>query len=175
MELMFNHTIQLCEIQTRIRKKVGGSTQGRISRLQCRYLAFVDHYRYDLFEVNDDLQLKMVILSHVSSENVIIELYVEFAEVDGFSPSLATIAANVGTGVEVESPIIRRTDDLLLSTRTDEGTSNPLLEGDNEGTDEEEYAAEEKDVDKEKDVTDEEDTCEEQGTTNAFDGEESDP
>lgn len=36
----------------------------------------------------------------------------------------------------------RRTDNLLLSTGTGEGVLNPLLEGDNDGADEEEDASE---------------------------------
>ncbi|KAH1129631.1 hypothetical protein J1N35_001009 [Gossypium stocksii] len=203
VELTFNCTIQLCKIQTRIRRKVGGSTRGRISRLQCRYLASVDHYRYDLFDLNDELQLKIVISLHVSNGNTIIELYVEFAEVDGSSPSLATIAVDVEIEVEVESLLswaestytggssmytehqtgidfggymdCKITNDLPLSMRTDEGSSNLLLEGDNKGVDEEEYAVEDENVDEGKDATNKEDMCEEQGTTNAFDGEELDP
>ncbi|KAH1114218.1 hypothetical protein J1N35_007596 [Gossypium stocksii] len=53
----------------------------------------------------------------------------------------------------------RRTDDLLLSTETHEGTSKPLLEWDNEGAVEEEDATEEKD------------TSEEQMTANVVDNE----
>lgn len=42
----------------------------------------------------------------------------------------------------------KRTDDLLLYMGTGEGALNPLLEGDNEDTDEEENTAVEEDVGK---------------------------
>ncbi|MBA0847010.1 hypothetical protein Goshw_011090, partial [Gossypium schwendimanii] len=57
----------------------------------------------------------------------------------------------------------RRIDDLLLLTETGKGTSNPLLEDDNKGIDEEEDAVEEKD------------TGEEEGAVNAIDEDELDP
>ncbi|MBA0549533.1 hypothetical protein Golob_020558, partial [Gossypium lobatum] len=57
----------------------------------------------------------------------------------------------------------RRIDDLLLLTETDKDTSNPLLEDDNKGIDEEEDTDEEKDV------------GEEEGVANTIDEDELDP
>ncbi|KAK5836020.1 hypothetical protein PVK06_011757 [Gossypium arboreum] len=141
MELVFNSTIQMHELRTKIKKKVGGSSQGRITRLQYIFIAFIDPYKYELFDVISETHIKMVILSHILSENTVIELYVEFVDTDGSSPSLTLGASNTGIEVQAKSPTTRlcgrRTNDLLLSTGAAEGTFNTVLEGDNEGVDEE--------------------------------------
>ncbi|KAH1129569.1 hypothetical protein J1N35_000947 [Gossypium stocksii] len=84
------------------------------------------------------------------------ELYVEFAKVDGFGQSSTIVAANVGTKAEVESHTTRRTNDLLLSTGASEDTLNPLLKCDNDGANEEEDAVKEKDAIEEEYVGEEE-------------------
>ncbi|KAH1113722.1 hypothetical protein J1N35_007100 [Gossypium stocksii] len=165
MEFGLNRVIQLHELRTRIRRKVCGSTRERVSRLQCRYLTSVNPYRYELFNVKS--KLDVVISSHCSSRNIVMELYVKFPEDDGSGPSSATVAANVGTSTKVESPTTRlcngftgllqisyhdvletsmgyrRTDDLLLSIKSSNGTSNPFVKGDNKGVNEEEDEAKE--------------------------------
>ncbi|KAH1114248.1 hypothetical protein J1N35_007626 [Gossypium stocksii] len=92
------------ELRTRIRRKVGWLSRGRITRLQCKYLAFVDPYKYEIFDVISETCLEMVISSHISSGNIIIELYVEFIDPNGFGPSSTIVAANMGTESEVQSP-----------------------------------------------------------------------
>ncbi|KAH1064220.1 hypothetical protein J1N35_029207 [Gossypium stocksii] len=96
MELMFNSTIQMRELRTRIRRKVKRSSWGRIMRLQCRFLASIDPYKYDLFNVISKTHLETIISSHISSRNVVIKLYVEFINADGFGPSSTFVAANTG-------------------------------------------------------------------------------
>ncbi|KAH1097372.1 hypothetical protein J1N35_014293 [Gossypium stocksii] len=147
VELVFNRAIQLHELWTRIRKKVGDSSWERILRLQCIYLASVNPYKYELFDVKGELELEVVISSYCLSKNAIIELYVEFAEANGIGPSLATVATNVGTKLKQKvllyGCVMRyiRTNDLLPTIESSEGTLNPLVEGDNEGADEDEAAA----------------------------------
>ncbi|KAH1038929.1 hypothetical protein J1N35_040672 [Gossypium stocksii] len=51
VELVFNCTVQLYELWARIRRKLGGSSRGRILSLQFRYLALVDPFKYELFDV----------------------------------------------------------------------------------------------------------------------------
>ncbi|KAK5785366.1 hypothetical protein PVK06_039946 [Gossypium arboreum] len=85
VELAFSPTIQLRELRTIIKRKVGGLTWGRILKLQCRFLTSIDPYRYELFDVTGEVRLD--ISSHYSSKNDVKELYVKFAEADGFDPS----------------------------------------------------------------------------------------
>ncbi|KAH1056773.1 hypothetical protein J1N35_034838 [Gossypium stocksii] len=173
MELTFNPTIQLLELRTRIRRKVGGSTRGRILRLQCRYLAFVNLYSYDLFDVNGELQLEEVISSHVSSRNVVMELFVEFAKANESGPSSAIVAANVGTKVKAESLTIQLCDrftGLLQSSYYDVlKTFMGSTHRDNESVDDEE------DADKKKDVGEEEDADKEEKVTTIVEKMKSDP
>ncbi|KAH1114022.1 hypothetical protein J1N35_007400 [Gossypium stocksii] len=100
---------------------------------------------YKLFDVKG--KLEVVISFHCSSENVVIELYVEFVEADGSDPSSTTIAANIGS---------------------DEGTSNLLVKVDNED------AYEEKGVNEKEDTAKEEDVGEEKGVADVVDRSESD-
>ncbi|KAK5812108.1 hypothetical protein PVK06_027519 [Gossypium arboreum] len=102
MKLAFNSTIQLRKLQTRIMRKVRGSTWGKISKLQCNFFASVDLYRYELSNVTGEVHLETIISSHCSSENDVIELYIKFAEANGFGLSLTTIAMNKGTEAEVK-------------------------------------------------------------------------
>ncbi|KAK5836511.1 hypothetical protein PVK06_012303 [Gossypium arboreum] len=95
VKLTFNSTIQMYEIMTRIKKSVEGSSRGRITRLQCRFLAFVDPYKHELFDVISKTHLEIVISLDISSENVIIELYLEFVNVDGFGPSSTSVVTNM--------------------------------------------------------------------------------
>lgn len=94
MNLAFNHTIRFHDLHTRIMRKVKGLIWGRISSLQCRYLSSFYPFKYELFDVKGELELKVVISSHYSIRNTIMELYVEFVEVDGTGPSLTTVVAN---------------------------------------------------------------------------------
>ncbi|KAK5793469.1 hypothetical protein PVK06_034617 [Gossypium arboreum] len=96
-------------------------------KLQCRYVTSVDLYKYELFDVTDEVHLETVISSHYLNRNVVMELYVEFAR-------LMDLA-------HLRPPL--RIDDLLFLTGICEGTSNPLLEGGNEGADEEEDVVDE--------------------------------
>ncbi|KAK5812188.1 hypothetical protein PVK06_027604 [Gossypium arboreum] len=95
------------ELQTKIRRKVGGSSQGRITRLHCRFLASVGPYKYELFDVIIKTHLETIISSHVSIGNVVIELYVKFNEADRSSPSLTSVVTNTGIEVQAESPTIQ--------------------------------------------------------------------
>ncbi|KAH1114757.1 hypothetical protein J1N35_008135 [Gossypium stocksii] len=198
MEFAINNTIQTREPGTRIKRKARKSFQGRITRLQCRFLTSVDSYKYELFDVISETYLETVISLHILNKIVVIELYVEFTSANRSGPSSITVTANTGTKAKVESPIIefcggfsglfqskyygvpetsmgrhssvsgidlnfkgqylsryqleysvghlgnKRTNDLLLSTGADKGTSNTMLEGDNEGTNKEGDASEEK-------------------------------
>lgn len=44
-------------------------------------------FKYKLFNVKGELKLEAVISLHCSSENAIMELYVEFVEIDRAGPS----------------------------------------------------------------------------------------
>ncbi|KAH1097632.1 hypothetical protein J1N35_014553 [Gossypium stocksii] len=57
--------------------------------------------------MNGEFQLKADILSHVSSKNFVMELFIKFADADGSGLSSATIATYVGTEAEVECPTTR--------------------------------------------------------------------
>ncbi|KAH1091467.1 hypothetical protein J1N35_018724 [Gossypium stocksii] len=81
MEFEFN-SIQMREVQTKIRRKVEGSTWGGIT---------------------SETHLETVISSYIERENVVIELYVKFVDADGSGPSSTTVTANTGIEVEVES------------------------------------------------------------------------
>ncbi|KAH1121332.1 hypothetical protein J1N35_004492 [Gossypium stocksii] len=90
--------------------------------MQYRYLELVDSFKYELFDVKVEQELKAVISLHYLSENVVIELYVKFAEADGAGPSLATIAANVETKLKqnvllhdcvVGSPVCYKTPTMM--------------------------------------------------------------
>ncbi|KAH1097430.1 hypothetical protein J1N35_014351 [Gossypium stocksii] len=156
VEFTFNSTIQMRELRIKIRKKAEESTRGRIIRSQCIFLAFVDPYKYELFDVVSQTHLETVISLYISSENVIIKLYVEFANVDGSGPSSTIITANMGTEDEVESfttgpcsgfsSLFQSGYYGVLETFmgrhslifwAEESTSNIMLEGDNEGANEE--------------------------------------
>ncbi|KAH1091476.1 hypothetical protein J1N35_018733 [Gossypium stocksii] len=91
------------ELRTRIRRKVRGSSRGRISRLQYKFLTFIDPYKYELFDVISETHLETVTSSHISSRNVVIELYVKFAEVDGSGLSSTFIAVNTNAEDQAES------------------------------------------------------------------------
>ncbi|KAH1056187.1 hypothetical protein J1N35_034252 [Gossypium stocksii] len=88
------------KVGDQIRRKVRGSIQGRISKLQYRYLASVNPYKYDLFNVTCEVHLDTVISSYYLSGNVVMELYIEFAKA-------TTVMANIGTEAEVESTTTR--------------------------------------------------------------------
>ncbi|KAH1073598.1 hypothetical protein J1N35_025926 [Gossypium stocksii] len=70
------------------------------------FLASIDPYMYELFDVISGMHLKRVISLHISSRNVI-ELSIEFTDADGFGPSSTTAVANTGTEAEGESPTIQ--------------------------------------------------------------------
>ncbi|KAK5811086.1 hypothetical protein PVK06_026406 [Gossypium arboreum] len=80
------------------------------------------------------LELEVVTSSHCSSDNAIVELYVEFSKVDGAGPSLTTVAQ-----------LMQEPKQKVLYTvvQSNEGTSNPLFEAKNEDATEEEDAVEE--------------------------------
>ncbi|KAH1031056.1 hypothetical protein J1N35_043230 [Gossypium stocksii] len=65
-------------------------------RLQCKFLASFNPYKYELFDVISEAHLNTVISSHISSGNVVIELYVKFVDANRFGPSLTTIEMNTG-------------------------------------------------------------------------------
>lgn len=69
----------------------------------------------------------------------------------------------------------KRIDDLLLPMRIDKGTSNPLLEGYNEGVDEVEDATDKEHTSEEEGATEEEDARKEEEAADVVDVEESDP
>ncbi|KAH1107349.1 hypothetical protein J1N35_011117 [Gossypium stocksii] len=104
MEFVFNSTVKMHELRTKIRKKAGGLTRGRITRLQCIYLTSIDPYRYELSDVNSETHLKTIISSYTKIENTVIELYVEFVNTDASGPSSTSISVNTGTETEAESP-----------------------------------------------------------------------
>ncbi|KAH1121307.1 hypothetical protein J1N35_004467, partial [Gossypium stocksii] len=85
-------------------RKAKGLSRGSILSLQYRYPATVDLFKYELFDVKIELELEAVISSHCLNRNVVIKLYVEFAEVDGAGLSSATVAANVGIEAEAKIP-----------------------------------------------------------------------
>ncbi|KAK5845452.1 hypothetical protein PVK06_001639 [Gossypium arboreum] len=60
--------------------------------------------RYDIFDVNGELQLEMVISSYDLRGNAVMELYIKFVEADRSNPSSITITTNIGTEVEIEIP-----------------------------------------------------------------------
>lgn len=94
----------MCELRIRIRRKVRRSTQGRITRLQCRFFASVDPYEDELFDMISETHFDLIISSYISSGNAVMELYVEFANANGSSPSSTIVTTNMGTKVESESP-----------------------------------------------------------------------
>lgn len=49
------------------------------------------------------MHLEMIISSHIQIDNVVMELYVKFADADGSDLSLTTIAMNTGTKAAVRS------------------------------------------------------------------------
>ncbi|KAH1038043.1 hypothetical protein J1N35_039786 [Gossypium stocksii] len=104
-KLAFNCSIQLRELQTKIRRKVGGLSWRRILSLKCRYLASLDLFKYELFHVTGDTELEAVLDSHCSSSNAILELHVEFREVDEAGLSSTNVPSHVGNEQEAESPI----------------------------------------------------------------------
>ncbi|KAK5832833.1 hypothetical protein PVK06_016636 [Gossypium arboreum] len=82
-----------CTVEVKLRSLIHG-----IDVQLCHSIA------YELFYVKDELEFEVIISLRCSSENDVMELYVEFAEVNGSGPSLATIAANVGAKTEAENP-----------------------------------------------------------------------
>ncbi|KAH1096639.1 hypothetical protein J1N35_013560 [Gossypium stocksii] len=75
-----------------------------------RFLASIDPFEDDLFDVKGKFELEAVISSHCLSRNAVMGLYIEFVEADEVDPSLVTIATNVGTKAEVESSTIQLCD-----------------------------------------------------------------
>ncbi|KAH1032164.1 hypothetical protein J1N35_044338 [Gossypium stocksii] len=51
-----------------------------------------------------ETHLVVVISSHISRGNVVIELYIEFVEADGSGPSLTSVMVNTGIEDQAESP-----------------------------------------------------------------------
>ncbi|KAH1106598.1 hypothetical protein J1N35_010366 [Gossypium stocksii] len=105
VDLAFNFSIKLCELRTRIRRKVRGSSRGKFSSLKCRYPVLLDPFKYKLFDVKDEIELEAIVDLHYLSGNAILELYIEFVEVDRVGQSSANIPTNVETKVEVENPM----------------------------------------------------------------------
>ncbi|KAH1073510.1 hypothetical protein J1N35_025838 [Gossypium stocksii] len=87
-----------------LREKSGGPCWGRITMFQCIFLASIDPYKYELFDVIDKTHLEIVISSYISSRNVVIELYVKFTKANGSGPSSTSVVANTSTEVHAESP-----------------------------------------------------------------------
>ncbi|KAH1082540.1 hypothetical protein J1N35_022301 [Gossypium stocksii] len=178
MELAFNPTIKLCELRTRIRRKVRGSTQGRILKLKCRFFA----YKYELFDVIGKVHLETIISSHYSSRNVVMKLHVEFTEANRSDPFSTTIVANMRTEAKEESSTTQLCGgftSILQSNYYDVPKismgKHLLVSGDNEGTNEEEDVAYEERTDEEERVAKEKDSDEEERATDIINAKKSNP
>ncbi|KAH1039487.1 hypothetical protein J1N35_041230 [Gossypium stocksii] len=64
----------------------------------------VGPYKYELFDVISETHLETVISLHISSENIITELYVEFIDADRCGLSSTSVMVNMGTKVQAKSP-----------------------------------------------------------------------
>ncbi|KAH1031053.1 hypothetical protein J1N35_043227 [Gossypium stocksii] len=137
--LLFSQNIDLTELRKRIKRKIFRTTPMRVSSIKYRFYALVDPMRYDSFDIKGTRSLKVMVQTHLASGSPYLELYVQFSSPnEAFATSTSTAAQRNTRPLHDTSlgyyETSTRSDDVLPTTSTGEGTSYVIDDG---GTDDE--------------------------------------
>lgn len=105
MQFAFHPNIQLLKLGGRIRGKIVGSNQMRLSSLKYQFCASFDPVIYNIFNIRSARGMEAMVHRHIVSGSPILKLYTEFANTDESTQSSIYVPVQeVETKEQVESP-----------------------------------------------------------------------